>query len=364
MYELPNELVSLSPAEINTLVKDAVKSAEAVHLVYVTDTLPGIKRVKKGRGFCYYYENKKITDELQLERIRKLVIPPAWKKVWICCMENGHLQATGIDARQRKQYKYHPRWNALRNHTKFHRLYEFGEALPAIRQRLEKDLSLPGLSHDKVLALVVSLMERTSIRIGNSEYEKLYGSFGLTTLKDKHVTFNGTRINFQFRGKKGIHQNISIKSRKLAYLVKKCRDIPGRELFQYLDEHNMRHVIDSGMVNSYIRDISGNDFTAKDFRTWTGTVQALIAFRELGRPDSQTAVKKKIVEALDMVSMHLGNTRTVCKKYYVHPLVISLYEEEGLEEYFKELNEVETDDQLGGLTTEEQILMRILERKT
>lgn len=363
MYALPNELVHLSPAEIDTLVKDAVKSAEAVNLVYVTDAVPGIQRVKKGKGFCYYYENKRITDEAQLQRIRSLVIPPAWKQVWICSVENGHLQATGLDARQRKQYKYHPLWNALRNHTKFHRLHEFGETLPAIRQRLEHDLSLPGLQHDKVLALVVSLMERTSIRVGNSEYEKLYGSFGLTTLKDKHVSFNGTRINFQFRGKKGIHQNISIKSRKLAYLVKKCRDIPGRELFQYLDENNMRHVIDSGMVNNYIRTISGNDFTAKDFRTWTGTVQALIAFRELGRPETQTAIKKKIVEALDMVSMHLGNTRTVCKKYYVHPLILSLYEEEGLDEYFRELDEIEVDDGKAGLTTEERILMRILEKR-
>ncbi|HYG14482.1 MAG TPA: DNA topoisomerase IB [Bacteroidia bacterium] len=364
MYALPNELTHLSAAEISTLVKDAVKSAEAVNLVYVTDTLPGIKRVKKGKGFCYYYENKKITDEEQLKRIRKLVIPPAWKQVWICSVENGHLQATGLDARQRKQYKYHPLWNTLRNHTKFHRLYEFGEALPAIRQQLERDLSLPGLQHDKILALVVSLMERTSIRVGNSEYEKLYGSFGLTTLKDKHVTFNGTRINFQFRGKKGVHQNVSIKSRKLAYLVKKCRDIPGKELFQFVDENSARHAVDSGMVNEYIKKISGHDFTAKDFRTWTGTIQALIAFRELGRPETQTAIKKKVVEALDMVSVHLGNTRTVCKKYYVHPLVVALYEDEGLDDYFSELNEIEVDDGKAGLAAEEKILMKILERKT
>lgn len=358
------EILKLSRRKINAIIHDAEKSARAVNLVYVSDEQPGIKRIKKGKGFTYLLDNKKVTDEAQLQRIKKLVIPPAWQEVWICTFENGHLQATGIDARRRKQYKYHSLWNMLRNHTKFHRMVDFGKTLPAMRLQLEKDLALPGLPPEKILAAIVSLMERTSIRVGNSEYEKLYGSFGLTTLKDKHVTFDGANVRFQFRGKKGIQHNISIKSRRLAKIVKQCRDIPGKELFQYIDESGKRHEVDSGMVNDYIKKISGKDFTAKDFRTWAGTVHALMAFKCIGCGETQTEIKKKIVEALDMVSAHLGNTRTVCKKYYVHPLLISLFETKNIEKYFRELEAIEVDDNKAELTAEEKVVIKILENES
>jgi DNA topoisomerase-1 len=230
-----------------------------------------------------------------------------------------------------------------------------------MRLHIEKDISLPGLPLDKVLATVVSLMERTNIRVGNYFYEKLYGSFGLTTFKDKHVQINGTEMRFSFKGKKGVSHDISIKSKKLANIVKSCRDIPGKELFQYYTQDGDRKVIDSGLVNEYIKRISGSDFSAKDFRTWAGTVQALLAFLELGFGESQNESKKKIVAALDMVSKHLGNTRTVCKKYYVHPIIISLYEDRSLEKYTNELNAIEVDDNKTGLTGEEKVLMKILE---
>ncbi|MGZ3884230.1 MAG: DNA topoisomerase IB, partial [Bacteroidia bacterium] len=267
--------IKLPRKTIKTILHDPEKSAKAVNLVYVHDSQPGIKRIKRGRRFTYIHENKKVCNEEAISRIQKLVIPPAWQKVWICTLDNGHLQATGLDLKNRKQYKYHSLWNTLRNHTKFYRLLEFGKALPAIRARVEKDLALHGLPLNKVLAAVVSLMERTSIRVGNTMYEKLYGSYGLTTLKDKHVKFSGDNMQFSFRGKKGVAQKISIKSRRLSHIVRQCRDIPGKELFQYYDGHGDHKCIDSGMVNHYLQEITGREFTAKDFRTWAGTLHAL-----------------------------------------------------------------------------------------
>ena len=362
VLQLEDEKITLTNRQLKAIVHDSAKSAEAVNLVYITDVKPGIARLKKGDKFEYVYKDKKITDDEELLRIKHLVLPPAWEKVWICPDPNGHLQATGIDVLGRKQYKYHPLWNALRNHTKFYRLHEFGKALPQIRLQLEKDISLPGLPLQKVLATVVSLMERTNIRIGNNFYEKLYGSFGLTTLKDKHVKINGANIKFSFVGKKGVHHDISIKSKKLAGIVKKCRDIPGKELFQYFDDNGDRCTIDSGHVNEYIKNISGGDFTAKDFRTWAGTVQAFLAFKDLGFSETTAEAKRKIVEALDIVSHHLGNTRTVCKKYYVHPVILTMYENNDLEKYIRQLDVIEKDDDKAGLTIEEKVVMKILEK--
>ena len=354
------EQITLTQKQLRSIVKDSAKSAEAVNLVYVSDAKPGIVRVKKNGGFEYFFKGQKVKDDEVLLRIKHLVLPPAWEKVWICPNENGHLQATGWDVKNRKQYKYHPLWNTLRNHTKFYRLHEFGKALPAIRLKLEKHITLPGLPVNKVLATVVSLMERTHIRIGNSFYEKLYGSFGLTTLKDKHVKIKGTNIRFSFVGKKGVYHDIDIKSRRLANIVKSCRDIPGKELFQFIGENSEKRTIDSGMVNEYIKNISGGDFTAKDFRTWAGTVQGFLAFKELGSCQTATETKKKIVEALDIVSHHLGNTRTVCKKYYVHPSIISLYENKDLDKYINQLDKIEKDDDKSSLTPEEKIVMKIV----
>lgn len=360
MQSPPDVKVDFSESEMNSIIKDAVKAAEAVNLIYVNNSQPGIIRVKKGSTFRYIHGDKPVKDKAVLQRIKSLVIPPAWEEVWICSHENGHLQATGIDVKKRKQYRYHPSWNSVRNQTKFYRLSEFGKALPAIRLQLEKDITLPGLPVEKVLATVVSLMERTNIRVGNSFYEKLYGSFGLTTFKDKHVSIKGNKLRFSFRGKKGVPHDISIESRRLAGIVKKCRDIPGKELFQYMDHSGERKTIDSGLVNEYIKKISGGDFTAKDFRTWAGTVHALLAFKEMGFHETQHESKKVIVAALDRVSEQLGNTRTVCKKYYVHPLILSLYEDKSLEKYLSELESIEQNDNKSDLASEEKLLMKIM----
>ena len=353
--------LKISKNKLESILHDPQKTAKAINLMYVTDTMPGITRTKKRDKFEYNFKDKKVRDDEELLRIKHLVLPPAWEKVWICPFENGHLQATGFDTRNRKQYKYHHLWNKLRNQTKFYGLREFGKVLPAIRMQLERDLSLPGLSQDKVLAAVVSLMERTSIRVGNSFYEKVYGSFGLTTLKDKHVKIQGPKVKFTFVGKKGVSHDITLKNKKLSNIVKKCRDIPGMELFQYYDDNGGRHSIDSGMVNEYIRKISGADFTAKDFRTWSGTVQAFLALRSIGYCDTQTETKRRIVQALETVSNHLGNTRTVCKKYYVHPLILSMYESKELEKYTKELDHMLIDDNQADLTPEEKIVLKIIE---
>lgn len=354
------DTVQLSHKEFLKIDKDYMKAAKIADLLYVNDKEPGIQRVAKGKNITYLFNGKAITDKKELERIKKLAIPPAWTNVWICAQENGHIQATGVDARNRKQYRYHPFWNMLRNETKFHHLYEFGKLLPTLRLKLEEDLVKKDLCEEKVIATVISLMERTYIRIGNDGYEKLYGSYGLTTMKDKHVKIEGDKIVFSFKGKKGVYHNINLKNRRLARMVKACRDIPGKELFQYRDGEGNHKPIDSGMVNRYIKEATGGDFSAKDFRTWAGTLDALRAFKALGRAETQTDCKKNIVAALDEVSKKLGNTRTVCKKYYVHPGIIKLYEEQNLHKYLQELDAIEQPDDLAGLTSEERILMKIL----
>jgi DNA topoisomerase-1 len=354
------QLQEISDNKLRAIANDTEKCVKAVNLIYANDSEPGISRKRKANGFDYYFEGKKVKDKQILLRIKRLVIPPAWEKVWICPDENGHIQVTGIDAKGRKQYKYHSLWNALRNQTKFSRLLSFGEKLPQLRLELEEDLSSKELSDRKVLATVISLMERTYIRIGNSEYEKLYGSYGLTTLKDQHVKIKGDDISFSFRGKKGISHKVSIKNKKLAKIVKECREIPGKELFQFYDEQGKRHAIDSGMVNRYIHDCTGDDFTAKDFRTWAGTLNALRAFHQLGDAATEAEKKRKLIAALDYVSQKLGNTRTVCKKYYVHPRIIDLYEQQGLSNYLKELDKIEKNDELTGWTADERILLKIL----
>jgi len=355
------QILAISKKKIKTILKDPVKTAEAINLIYVSNTDDGISRIKKGQSFSYTFKGKKLTDKEDLARIHALVIPPAWENVWICKSCNGHLQATGLDAKKRVQYKYHHSWNALRNHTKFYRLHEFGKSLPKMRLALEKHISAPGLHQQKVLATIVSVMERTHIRVGNNFYEKLYGSFGLTTLKDQHVHASGGSMRFTFKGKKGVHHNIELKNKKLVRIVQQCKDIPGKELFQFYDDNDQRHAIDSGMVNEYIKNISESDFTAKDFRTWAGSVHALTAFKGMPGAASKTEKKKNMVAVLDEVSQHLGNTRTVCKKYYVHPLIMSLYEEEKLDKYFKQLDTIEINDDQAKLTVEEQVLMRILQ---
>ena len=359
------EIIShLKPSKIVKIMKDPVASAKAVHLIYTSDAeTAGITRKKTGKKYSYYRDGEKIKDKQEITRINKLVIPPAWENVWICALDNGHLQATGFDVKKRKQYRYHPLWSALRNHTKFYRMLQFGYALPDIRLQVEKDLALRNFEKRKILALIVSLMQRTNIRIGNNAYEKLYGSFGLTTLKGKHVQIQGQKISFHFKGKKGVMHDIDLKSKRLSKLIQKCKDIPGKELFQYIDDEGNRHTVDSGMVNDYIKEISGEDFTAKDFRTWSGTVSALIAFKEIGYAETHTEYKKKVKEALEIVASHLGNTSTVCRKYYVHPLVINLYENNTIRKYLDELEQIEENDGKAGLTHEEKLVLKILENE-
>jgi DNA topoisomerase I len=360
MPENDDDIPHLSHREMLELDRDYQQTAKVVSLIYVNDTMPGIRRIKKGKGFSFLYREKTIADKGELTRIRKLAIPPAWTEVWICPLPNGHLQATGKDLRQRKQYRYHPNWEAFRNETKFHRMYEFGKALPGLRLKVEQDITATGLTEEKVLATMISLMERTYIRIGSNDYEKLYGSYGLTTLKDKHVAVNGQAVQFSFMGKKGKYHTITIKNKRLARIVQACRDIPGKELFQYYDAEGNRKSVDSGRVNQYIQEAAGAEFTSKDFRTWAGTLNMLRSFKSLGEVVNDAERKKKIVEALDNVSAQLGNTRSVCRKYYVHPGIIRLYEENNLQKYLDELDAQEKPDNKADLTGEEKVLMKIL----
>lgn len=354
------ENILLEKKVLRTIARDVSKTARAVGLVYVYCNEAGFTRVRTDSGFVYMDGNRRLRDSVHLERIRRLVLPPAWEKVWICKRPEGHLQATGIDKAGRKQYRYHPGWVSIRNQTKFYKLREFGERLQIIRIRLKKDLALPGYPQDKVLAAMVSLMEMASIRIGNVFYENLYGSFGLTTLKDHHVNISGTKLKLMFLGKKGVSHNINLSSGRLAKIIQGCKDIPGKELFQYYDEEGTRRSVDSGMVNNYIREISEGDFTAKDFRTWAGSIQALLAFKEVGDYTTTTGMNKNIAAALDMVAAKLGNTRAVCKKYYVHPVIINMYQEKSLDRYLKEINkdDVSKDDE--GYSNEERVLLKIL----
>lgn len=351
---------AISHKEFLRIDRDYEKTAAVADLIYVSDSLPGITRIKKGKGFAYARNNKVIKDKAEILRIQKLVIPPAWTNVWICPLPNGHIQVTGLDIRGRKQYKYHPQWSEVRNQTKFHRLLEFGKALPKLRIRLEEDMNKQELCEEKVIATVISLMERTYIRIGSNDYEKMYGSYGLTTLKDSHVSIKGNEIRFSFKGKKGVFHEISLKNKRLAKAVEACRDIPGKELFQYFDKDGERRSVDSGMVNNYIKAATGMEFTTKDFRTWAGSLNILWAFKSIGEAINDAECKRKIVEALDKVSLKLGNTRTVCKKYYVHPGLLSLYEENNLQKYLSGLDEIEHPDDASGLTTSEKVLMKIL----
>jgi DNA topoisomerase-1 len=353
-------VLHLTHRQMLAIDKDYQQAAKAAALTYVNDGMPGILRSKKGKGFYFLYQNKALKDKKQLERIKRLAIPPAWKEVWICPLENGHLQATGKDLRERKQYRYHPVWHTLRNETKFHHLYEFGKALPALRLQLERDIARKELCEEKVLATVICIMERTFIRVGSNDYEKLYGSYGLTTLKDKHVEINGQSVKFSFRGKKGVNHSITLQNKRLAKIIEACRGIPGKELFQYYDAGHNRKSIDSGMVNNYIKQATGGEFSSKDFRTWAGTLQIMRSFKNMGEALTDAARKKKVVEALDEVSMKLGNTRTVCKKYYVHPGIIRLYEENNLLRYLSSLDAIEEPDEKTDLTDEEKILMKIL----
>jgi DNA topoisomerase-1 len=305
---------------------EAAEHAEAAGLRYVSDGGIGIRRIGAGRGFRYVdAAGTRVKDRATLARIRALAIPPAWTEVWICPSPRGHIQATGRDARGRKQYRYHPDWRSVRDETKFERMLAFSNVLPRVRRAIDADLSLPGMPRRKVLATVVRLLEWTGIRVGNHEYARTNRSYGLTTLRDRHVEIAGSRLQFEFRGKSGKLHSVDIADRRLARIVARCQAIPGEELFQYLDEEGKRQVVGSGDVNEYIREIAGGDFSAKDFRTWAGTMLACEALLALGPADSERTARANINAAIDQVAERLNNTRAVCRKYYVHPAVLSAY---------------------------------------
>jgi DNA topoisomerase-1 len=311
------------PAE---LLLDSTLSAKAAGLRYVYDTRPGIARKRSGKGFRYIDPNgHPVRDKETLARIKSLVIPPAWTSVWICPIPNGHLQATGRDARGRKQSRYHPRWREVRDEAKYEHMLRFGEALPTIRERVADDLARPGLPREKVIATIVRLLETTFIRIGNPEYARDNHSYGLTTLRRKHVEIDGATLTFHFTGKSGVEHTVNLTDRKLARIVKACHDTPGYELFEYLDADGNPHTVCSTDVNDYLNQITGQHFTAKDFRTWAGTVLACLMLRDFEACDSQTQLKKNVVEAIKSVSQRLGNTPSVCRKCYVHPAVLESY---------------------------------------
>lgn len=345
------------------LAIDPRDSAKAAGLRYVRDDSPGIRRVRAGKGFAYVdAAGRPIKDEATRQRIRSLAIPPAWTDVWVCPHPDGHLQATGRDQRGRKQFRYHPRWREVRDETKYHRMIAFARALPRLRENVERDLRRPGLPRDKVLAAVVRLLETTLIRVGNDEYARSNHSFGLTTLQDRHAVIDGPRVTFRFRGKSGVTHEIDIEDRRLANIVKRCQDLPGQELFQYLDEAGRVCDVTSADVNDYLRRRAGADFTAKDFRTWAGTVLAARALKEFQAFDTRAQAKRNLVEAIETVARRLGNTRAVCRKCYVHPAVIDSYLDGTLVETLRDRVEAELKKPLQRLPPEEAAVLALLQQ--
>ena len=324
----------------------------------------GIRRVSRGRSFSYVGpDGNTIRDRSTRSRIQALVIPPAWKDVWICCNPSGHLQVTGHDARGRKQYRYHPRWREVRDESKYEKLIQFAQTLPRIRRRVASDLRRRGLPREKVLAAVVKLLETTLVRVGNDEYAKSNNSFGLTTMRDRHVEVNGSKVRMKFQGKSKVNHEIDIRDPRIAKIVALCQDLPGQELFQYEDDLGAVRDIGSADVNEYLGEISGHDFTAKDFRTWAGTALAAQALQEFEDFDSQAAAKRNITKAIERVAQRLGNTKAVCRKCYIHPAVIDAYMDRSLIATLKERTESELRESLSRLPAEEAAVLALLQQR-
>ena len=355
--------LTVSAPPIASLSPDLLKaSARAAKLRYVSDRKSGIRRERTEEGFEFYdTRGAKITHPDVIARIRKLAIPPAYQDVWICPYPNGHLQATGRDARGRKQYRYHPDWRMIRDEGKYGKMLLFGKVLPTIRIRVGQDLSKRGLPREKVLAALIKLLESTLIRIGNEEYAKTNKSFGLTTLRNRHVKIVGeSRIRLDFRGKSGTEHHIDLRDRKLATIVRRCQDLPGQELFQYLDDDGQPHTVSSDDVNDYLREITGEEITAKDFRTWAGTNLAALALLRLEVFDSQTKAKKNVVQAVESVAKMLGNTPAICRRCYIHPAIFDGYLDGSLLEALKQRTEEKLADPGHGLRAEEAAVVGFL----
>lgn len=351
-----------------TPLVDPAEAAAAAGLRYVSDCQPGIRRERVGSNgaatFRYRAANgDEIANPSLLARIEALRIPPAWEEVWICPRADGHIQATGRDARGRKQYRYHADWNRVRNETKYGRMAQFGRALPGLRARIEQDLARRGLPRQKVLATILRLMELTYIRVGNREYARANRSYGLTTLRDRHVTVEGATVRFQFVGKSGQRHAIDVRDRRLARIVKQCRDIPGYELFQYYDEDGARQSVGSGDVNDYLREVTGVAFSAKDIRTWGGSVLAAMILAEMGPGETAAATRSHVVEAVRRVAAALGNRPATCRKYYIHPAVLDAYESGALAEQWPAAVAA-AEGQDDGLAPEEAALLTLLESQS
>jgi DNA topoisomerase I len=345
-------------------IVDPKDAAESAGLLYVSDEEPGIRRKRAGKGFVFIKPGgAKVEDEATLARIKALVIPPAWTDVWICAKANGHIQATGRDAKGRKQYRYHAAFREVRESSKYEHLLEFAKVLPTIRKAVAEHMGLRGLPRNKVLATVVHLLETTLIRVGNADYAKQNKSYGLTTLRDPHVKVDGAELRFQFKGKSGKTWQLQVKDRRVAKIVKACQDLPGQDLFQYLDEAGERQSVTSADVNAYLKEITGQDITAKDFRTFAGTVLAAMALAEFESFDSEAKAKKNVRAAIERVSSQLGNTPTICRKCYVHPEVFTSYLEGALLLNVREEVEAELRDDLAGLRPEEAAVLTLLEAR-
>lgn len=343
---------------------DAAESAKASGLCYASDDMRGITRKRSGKGFRYVDpQGRPLRDPEHLRRVKALVIPPAWENVWISPLADGHLQATGRDAKGRKQYRYHARWRVVREQTKYERMLAFGQILPRVRARVERDLAVAGLRRSKVIATVVKLLETTLIRIGNEEYVRQNRSFGLTTMRNKHVRVNGTKMRFEFRGKSGVEFNLDLNDRRLARIVKRCQELPGQELFQYVDEEGERRTIDSTDVNQYLREVAQHDFTAKDFRTWAGTVLAARALGEIADFRSKAQAKRNLIKAIETVAKKLGNTRAVCRKCYIHPAVVDAYLQGSLVDALGKRVNGKTAESLSALSPDETAVMSVLEQQ-
>ena len=351
-------------AVASVVTTDAENAAEEAGLRYVSDDQPGYTRKAKGDGFEYFdADGKPIRDETRILRIDRLAIPPAYKKVWICPSPNGHIQATARDDRGRKQYRYHERWREIRDDNKYEKMVVFGKALPKIRRRVKRDLGLPGLQRNKVLATIVQLLERTFIRIGNEEYAKENKSFGLTTMRNRHVDVSGSTMRFRFRGKSGVDHEIEVSDQRVAKIIRKLQDLPGQDIFQYVDDEGERRNITSQDVNEYLQEISGEEFTAKDFRTWAGTVLAAMALSSIGPYETKSEAKKNIKIAISAVSKILGNTPAVCRKCYVHPVVLEGYLSGAAVEGLKVRTEEALAEQLDDLRAEEAAVMAFLQAR-
>jgi DNA topoisomerase I len=350
-----------NPAEDGPTIVDPKDAAESAGLRYVSDVRPGIRRKKSSKGFTYVRpDGTKLSDPQVVRRIRSLAIPPAWTNVWICPVADGHIQATGRDAKGRKQYRYHPQFREVRESTKYEHIVAFANALPAIRAKVREHIARRGLPREKVLATVVHLLETTLIRVGNDDYAKQNQSYGLTTLKNRHVAVEGSEVRFRFTGKSGKQWSLKVRDRRVAKIIKACQELPGQELLQYVDEDGKQQDVTSSDVNQYLKEITGQDITAKDFRTWAGTVLAALALKEVESFDTAAQAKRNLRMAIERVAARLGNTPTICRKCYVHPEVLTLYLDGSLVLDIKSEVESELRDELAGLQPEEAAVLALL----